>query len=102
MRNLQATGTKESWKDRQEGVLQLTSLLPRKQPILNTPAVGEAISLLKDRLSETNLNLRTKVVQCLGAMATALGDEIQKYVLTVVPELLKYSGDSKAATVTAV
>ena len=102
LRNLQATGSKDSWKDRQEGVIQLTSLLSCKQPILNTPAVGETISILKDRLSETNINLRTKVVQCLGEMATALGGEVQKYLLVVVPELLKYSGDSKAATVTAV
>lgn len=63
--------------------------------------MGEVIGILKDRLSETNINLRTKVIQCLGVMGTALGVHVQKYCLVVMPELLKYSGDSKVATVNA-
>ena len=51
---------------RQEAVAKLTTLLANKQ-IVNTPAVAELAGALKDRLGETNLNLRARVVQCIDA-----------------------------------
>ena len=101
MRDLRTTGEKDSWKIRQEAVLQLTALLTKKQPITDSTSVSELVVALKDRLFETNLNLRTKVIQCVGCLASALGAAIQRYTLVLIPELMKLSGDSKASVVTA-
>lgn len=101
MRDLRTTGDKDSWKIRQEAILQLTTLLTKKQPIVDSASVSELAVALKDRLSETNLNLRTKVIQCIGCFASSLGMAIQRYTLVLIPELMKFSGDSKTSVVTS-
>ena len=101
LRDLRVTGEKDSWKIRQEAILQLTTLLTMKQPIIDSTSVSELVVALKDRLFETNLNLRTKVIQCIGCVASALGLGIQRYTVVLIPELMKLSGDSKASVVTA-
>lgn len=101
LRDLRVTGEKDSWKIRQEAILQLTTLLTKKQPIIDSTSVSELVVALKDRLFETNLNLRTKVIQCIGGVASALGLGIQRYTVVLIPELMKLSGDSKASVVTA-
>ena len=60
---------------RQEAVAKLTTLLANKQ-IVNTPAAAELAGALKDRLGETNLNLRARVVQCIDALVKALSGGI--------------------------
>ena len=86
---------------RQEAVAKLTTLLANKQ-IVNTPAVAELAGALKDRLGETNLNLRARVVQCIDALVKALNGQAVEFAALLLPELLKLTGDSKSSVVDAV
>lgn len=86
---------------RQEAVAKLTALLANKQ-IVNTPAVAELAGALKDRLGETNLNLRARVVQCIDALVKALNGQAVEFAALLLPELLKLTGDSKSSVVDAV
>lgn len=86
---------------RQEAVTTLTALLANKQ-IVNTPAVAELAGALKDRLWETNLNLRARVVQCIDAMVKALNGQTMEFAALLLPELMKLTGDSKNSVVDAV
>lgn len=102
LRDLRNTKEKDSWKVRQAAVLSLTTLLTQKERILNTPVIAELAGVLKIRLGESNLNLRTKVVQCIGQLAKCLGTEVQRYTAVLIPDLLRLSGDSKSSVVDAV
>lgn len=86
---------------RQEAVAKLTTLLANKQ-IVNTPAVAELAGVLKDRLGETNLNLRARVVQCIDALVKALNGQAVEFAALLLPELMKLTGDSKSSVVDAV
>ncbi|KAK8830639.1 hypothetical protein WA577_004368, partial [Blastocystis sp. JDR] len=69
--------------------------MARKKRVANTRAVGELLTVLKERLTETNLNLRARVLQCIRGTAEAIGEETQQYTALVVPELLKLCGETK-------
>lgn len=86
---------------RQEAVAKLTTLLANKQ-IVNTPAAAELAGALKDRLGETNLNLRARVVQCIDALVKALNGQAVEFAALLLPELMKLTGDSKSSVVDAV
>lgn len=86
---------------RQEAVAKLTALLANKQ-IVNTPAAAELAGALKDRLGETNLNLRARVVQCIDALVKALNGQAVEFAALLLPELMKLTGDSKSSVVDAV
>ena len=86
---------------RQGAVAKLTTLLANKQ-IVNTPAVAELAGALKDRLGETNLNLRARVVQCIDALVKALNGQAVEFAALLLPELMKLTGDSKSSVVDAV
>ena len=86
---------------RQEAVAKLTTMLANKQ-IVNTPAVAELAGALKDRLGETNLNLRARVVQCIDALVKALNGQAVEFAALLLPELMKLTGDSKSSVVDAV
>lgn len=73
----------------------MTDLMARKKRVANTRAVGELLTVLKERLTETNLNLRARVLQCIRGTAEAIGEETQQYTALVVPELLKLCGETK-------
>lgn len=94
LKKLAATEGKEAWKERQQGVLELTALLKKKVRVENNAAVGEVMVALKNRLGETNLNLRAKVLLCLSQAAEALGGEVTQYSASVLSEALKLATDS--------
>ena len=94
LKKLAATEGKEAWKERQQGVLELTALLKRKVRVENNAAMGEVMVALKNRLGETNLNLRAKVLLCLSQAAEALGGEVTQYSGSVLSEALKLATDS--------
>ena len=94
LKKLAATEGKEAWKERQQGVLELTALLKKKVRVENNAAMGEVMVALKNRLGETNLNLRAKVLLCLSQAAEALGGEVTQYSSSVLSEALKLATDS--------
>ena len=94
LKKLATTEGKEAWKERQQGVLELTALLKKKVRVENNAAVGEVMVALKNRLGETNLNLRAKVLLCLSQAAEALGGEVTQYSASVLSEALKLATDS--------
>ena len=91
---LNTTEGKDAWKERQQGVLELTALLKRKVRVENNAAAGEVMMALKNRLGETNLNLRAKVLLCLSQAAEALGGDVLQYSASVLSEALKLATDS--------
>ena len=92
---------KESWKTRQEAVEAVTDLMTRKKRVANTGTVGELMAVLKDRLTETNLNLRARVLQCIRSTAEAIGEETCHYTSLMVPELVRLCGETKQNVVDA-
>ena len=92
---------KESWKTRQEAVEAVTDLMTRKKRVANTGTVGELMAVLKDRLAETNLNLRARVLQCIRSTAEAIGEETCHYTSLMVPELVRLCGETKQNVVDA-
>ena len=64
---------------------------------MNTPAVGELLIELKNRFGETNLNIRTKMIQAVGIVVSKLNQGVNNSTNAVVTELLKYAGDVKAS-----
>ena len=94
LRAMQDVDGKDSWKRRQQAVLDLTALVKQKLRVVNNKAVSDAMSVLKDRLSESNLNFRARVLQCIGQFAESLGAEVAKYNAMLLPELVKSTIDS--------
>ena len=94
LRAMQDQDGKDSWKRRQQAVMDLSALVKQKLRIVNNKAVSDVMTGLKDRLSESNLNFRARVMQCIGQMAEALGVEVTKYNALIVNELAKYTVDS--------
>ena len=86
---------KDSWKTRQEAIERATELMTKKKRVANTHAIGDLITVLKERLSETNLNLRARVLLCVKSVADAIGEATQQYSAVLVPELLKLCCETK-------
>ena len=101
LKKLATVEGKEAWKERQQGVLELTALLKQKVRVVNNAAVAEVVSALKQRLGETNLNLRAKVLLCISQLSEALGGEVVRYNATLLPDVLKLSNDSNKNVVEA-
>ena len=101
LKKLATVEGKEAWKERQQGVLELTALLKQKVRVVNNAAVAEVVSALKQRLGETNLNLRAKVLLCISQLSEALGGEVVRYNTTLLPDVLKLSNDSNKNVVEA-
>ena len=95
MKQLRFSEGKESWKVRQEGVESLIRLIEKKRYIVNNRSVNETISVLKDRLSETNLNLRAKVLLCIKSVLESIGDEKIHYSSLLLPELMQLINETK-------
>ena len=79
----------------------MTDLMTRKKRVANTGTVGELMAVLKDRLAETNLNLRARVLQCIRSTAEAIGEETCHYTSLMVPELVRLCGETKQNVVDA-
>ena len=94
LRAMQDMDGKDSWKRRQQAVIDLMALLKQKVRVVNNKAVGDAMTVLKDRLSESNLNFRARVLQCIGQLAQAVGVEVTRYTASVVNEMMKLCNDS--------
>lgn len=86
---------KESWKVRQEAIEKVQALVEKKRRVINNKAITDLMSVLKDRLTETNLNLRAKVLVCIRAVAEAIEDEKANYTNLIIPELMKLTNETK-------
>ena len=93
------TDGKESWKIRQQGIIDFTTLLKQKQRIVNNKAVSDIVAVLKVRLSETHLMLKAKVLQCIGQLAEALGDDITQYNGVLFSEMMKLTNESNKVVI---
>ena len=94
------TAGKDSWKRRQQAVLDVTALLRRRAPVANSCAIAELVTALKDRFSEPNLNLRAKALLGVSALADALGDSVSEYPQLGV-EMLRCVGDRNKSVASA-
>ena len=96
------TEDKDSWKVRQQAVLDLQTLFEKKAVVQNTPSVHEVLIALKERLNETNLNLRAKVISSIGIVISKLVEGGCQYANAIIPDLIVYAGDSNRSVVDAV
>lgn len=71
------------------------NLLEKKRRIENTPAVGDLLNVLKERLTETNLNLRAKVLIAIDHVIKALGTACRDYASLLLPNVLRLTGETK-------
>ena len=86
---------KESWKVRQSAIEAVTTLMTKHPVVVANRAVGSAMTVLKDRLSESNLNLRARVLVCIGAIAKSVGREVTQWNALLFPELMKLCSETK-------
>ena len=94
--------SKDSWKTRQDAVQSIITLTERKKYILNTPAVGTLLTELKDHLTETNLNLRAKVIISIEHVIKAIGIGAQEYASLLLPSIVRLTSETKSNVVDAV
>ena len=94
------TAGKDSWKRRQQAVLDVTALLRRRAPVANSCAIAELVAALKDRFAEPNLNLRAKALLGVSALSEALGDSVSEYPQLGV-EMLRCVGDRNKSVASA-
>lgn len=92
---------KDSWKTRQSAIESVTSLMTKHPVVVANRAIGNVMSILKDRLTETNLNLRARVIVCIGSIAKAVGKEVQQWNALMLPELMKLCSETKQNIVDA-
>lgn len=86
---------KESWKVRQSAIESVTTLMTKHPIVTANRGVGALMTVLKDRLSESNLNLRARVVVCIGAVAKSVGRDIAQWNALIFPELMKLCSETK-------
>ena len=86
---------KESWKIRQEAIEKVQALISKKKRIINSKTIGDLLAILKDRLKETNLNLRAKVLHCIHSVILAIEDNRLQYASLIIPELMKLTNETK-------
>ena len=90
---------KTSWKNRQQAVIDIMALLKRKQRILNNAAARDLAAGLRERLTETNLNLKRRVIECIGQFALALGEDAAQFVSLAGDMVTKSITDSNSKVV---
>ena len=79
----------------------MTELMERKRRVVNNKAVGELMAVLKERLTETNLNLRAKVLVCINRVVHAIGGAAVEYASVLLPSMLRLCGEAKQNVVDA-
>lgn len=92
---------KESWKERQRAIEATTALMERHARVAGNRAVGAAMASLKERLGESNLNLRTRALVCVGAIARAVGRDVAQWSALLLPELMKLCAETKPSLLDA-
>ena len=80
---------------------RVTELMERKRRVVNNKAVGELMAVLKERLTETNLNLRAKVLVCINRVVHAIGGAAVEYASVLLPSMLRLCGEAKQNVVDA-
>ena len=98
MRN---TNGKDSWKERQEGILRVTELMEKKKRVVNNKSIADLVAVLKERLSEVNLNLRAKVLICIEQVIRALGPDGIEYASVLFPDMLRLCNEAKQNIISA-
>lgn len=92
---------KDGWKTRQEAIEKTQALIEKKRRVINNKAIADLMSVLKERLTETNLNLRAKVLVCIRVVAEAIEDERSQYTNMILPELMKLTNETKQNVIDA-
>ena len=80
---------------------RVTELMERKRRVVNNKAIGELMGVLKERLTETNLNLRAKVLVCIDRVVHAIGGAAVEYASVLLPSMLRLCGEAKQNVVDA-
>lgn len=101
IKQMRFTEGKESWKVRQESIEKVTLLMNKKKRVMNNNCIAEVMNVLKDRLTETNLNLRAKVLVCIKSIVEAIEDEKAHYTNMIIPELMKLTNETKQNVIDA-
>ena len=92
---------KDSWKERQEGIQRVTELMEKKKRVVNNKAITDLIAVLKERLSEVNLNLRAKVLVCIEQVIRALGPDGMEYASILFPDMFRLCSEAKQNIISA-
>lgn len=92
---------KDSWKERQEGIQRVTELMEKKKRVVNNKAIADLVLILKERISEVNLNLRAKVLTCIEQVIRAVGADGIEYASVLFPDMLRLSGEAKQNIISA-
>lgn len=96
---LNTTEGKESWKQRQQGLIEIEALLKQKHRVVNNRVISELVTSLKNRLTESHLMLKAKVLQCIAVLADAIGDEIIQYNPSLLSEMMKLTTESNKTVI---
>ncbi|TPX36658.1 hypothetical protein SmJEL517_g01345 [Synchytrium microbalum] len=89
-----------NWKTRQEGLDKVLQILESANKKIK-PNVGELISALKSRLSDSNKNLTIKALEIIGVLAIAMGKPFDRYARLIGTAIASCTADNKIQVRTA-
>ncbi|XP_042026469.1 protein MOR1-like isoform X1 [Salvia splendens] len=83
------------WKIRLESIESVTKILEEANKRILPAGTGELFGALKGRLHDSNKNLIIATLSTIGALATAMGQPVEKSSKGILSDVLKCLGDNK-------
>ncbi|KAG6419092.1 hypothetical protein SASPL_121301 [Salvia splendens] len=83
------------WKARLESIESITKLLEEMNKRILPAGTGDLFGALKGRLHDSNKNLIIATLSTIGALASAMGQPVEKSSKGILLDVLKCLGDNK-------
>ncbi|KAG8385593.1 hypothetical protein BUALT_Bualt03G0061300 [Buddleja alternifolia] len=83
------------WKIRLESIESVNKILEEANKRIQPSGTGELFGALKSRLHDSNKNLIMATLSTLGALASAMGQAVEKSSKGILSDILKCLGDNK-------
>ncbi|KAL1560195.1 Protein MICROTUBULE ORGANIZATION 1, variant 2 [Salvia divinorum] len=83
------------WKVRLESIESITKLLEEANKRILPAGTGDLFGALKGRLHDSNKNLIIATLSTIGALASAMGQPVEKSSKGILSDVLKCLGDNK-------
>ncbi|KAJ2784578.1 hypothetical protein H4R18_001043 [Coemansia javaensis] len=90
------------WKERKEAAEQLHETLRKTVRLQMSGGTGDVIQELGKKIGDTNINVATLAIQCLGRFAAGLRQAFAPYVQSTLPALVEKSKERKQSVVDAI
>ncbi|KAI3466656.1 hypothetical protein Pfo_023319, partial [Paulownia fortunei] len=83
------------WKIRLESIESVNKILEEANKCIQPSGTGELFGALRSRLHDSNKNLIMATLSSIGALASAMGQAVEKSSKGILSDILKCLGDNK-------